>query len=174
MSNLRHRRNLFIFFKISFFSNAVLSFFVLLCFLYHRKHISDLRSAVTVLTVYNSKLQNDLNRSIDYITNEFYSASSAFASNCLVNSSSRVSSLPLQTPFSSDLRPGVSSSNSVAAVTPDLTFSGYFENNGVPYIRLRNKYYKLGDLVLGYPITAISPDVVEYRDRFYKVKDDSK
>ena len=170
MSNLRHRRNLFIFFKISFFSNVVLSFFVLLCFLYHRKHISDLHSAVTVLTVYNSKLQNDLNRSIDYITNEFYSASSSFASNCLVNSSVRVSSLPLPASFS----PSVSSSNSVSVLTPDLTFSGYFENNGTPYIRLRNKYYKLGDLVLGYPITAISPDVVEYRDRFYKVKEDSK
>lgn len=170
MSNLRHRRNLFFFFKISFYSNVVLSLFVFLAFFYHRKHISDLRSAVTVLTVYNSTLQRDLNRSIDYITNEFYSASSAFASNCLVNSSLRVPSLPLPASFSSS----VSSSNSVAVVTPDLTFSGYFENNGIPYIRLRNKYYKLGDFVLGYPITAISPDVVEYRDRFYKVKDDSK
>ena len=173
MSNLRHRRQLFIFFKISFFLNVFLSLFILAAVFYHRKHINDLRSAVTVLTVYNSTLQKDLNRSIDYITNEFYSASSAFASNCLVNSSLRVSSLPLQSSFSSDLRPCISS-NSVAVVTPDLTFSGYFENNGTPYIRLRNKYYKLGDLVLGYPITAISPDVVEYRDRFYKVKEESK
>lgn len=172
MSNLRHRRNLFIFFKISFFSNVVLSFFVLLSFLYHRQHISDLRSAVTVLTVYNSTLQRDLNRSIDYITNEFYSASSSFASNCLVNSSFRLSSaslapLPLQPSFPS-------SSNSVSVATPDLTFTRYFEANGVPYIMLRNKYYKLGDMLLGYPITAISPDVVEYRDRFYKVMEDSK
>ena len=174
MSNLRHRRSLFFFFKTSFILNVVLSLSVFVLIFYHRSYIDRLKDSITLLTVYNSSLQRDLNRSISYITNEFYSASSSFASN--VWSGVKIPSLPLNLPsggFSSSPS-NVVASTPEAPVLPDLSFSGYFEINGTPYIRLRNKYYKLGDIVLGYPITAISPDVVEYRDRFYKVKEDSQ
>lgn len=52
---------------------------------------------------------------------------------------------------------------------PPFDFWGYCEIDGVAFIRLGDKMFKKGDILLGFPIEEISPDVVQYRDNFFKV-----
>lgn len=173
MSSKIPRYSLYNFFRLSFFLNGFVSLLLVVLIFYHRSRIKTLESAVTVLTAYNSTLNHDLNKSINYITNEYFTAASSFASNVLHSASFSLSPAA----FPSSVASSLIATNGISSSVPELpsfTFSGYFENNGVPYICLRHKYYKPGDILLGYPITAISPDVVEYRDKFYKVVESAK
>lgn len=134
-------------------------------FFYLRYQRSSLISVVERQLAFNIRLSSDLAYAHDIITNRFFNAASSFVSNLV---SSSVSSLP-----SSPVAPLVpdASSSPLPVELPPVTFSGYFEIDRVPYIRVRNTSFRQGDLLLGYPIQAISPDVVQYRDKFYKVED---
>lgn len=167
MSNKLPRYSLYNFFRLSFFLNVCLSVFVFCLVLYHRSHINNLKSAITVLTAYNSTLDNDLRRSLNFITNEYFSAASSFASNILVTGSFRAA-VPSAASFPSALV----ASNAVESVQlPSLRFHTYFEVNNVPCCYLKRRVYRAGDLLLGYPITEISPDAVEYRGQFYPIEE---
>lgn len=171
MSNKLPRYSLYNFFRLSFFLNVCLSVFVICLVFYHRSHINNLKSAITVLTAYNSTLDNDFRRSINFITNEYFSAASSFASNVLFSAS--VSSSPA---FLSPPAASLGSSSPLVTNTPlpSLRFHTYFEANNVPCCYLKRRVYRAGDLLLGYPITEISPDAVEYRGQFFPIEEINK
>lgn len=167
MSNKLPRYSLYNFFRLSFFLNVCLSVFVLCLALYHRSHINNLKSAITVLTAYNSTLDYDLRRSLNFITNEYFSAASSFASNVLASGSVRAA-----VPSAASFSPASVVSNAFESVQlPSLRFHTYFEVNNVPCCYLKRRVYRAGDLLLGYPITEISPDAVEYRGQFFPIEE---
>lgn len=167
MSNKLPRYSLYNFFRLSFFLNVALSLLVLCFAIYHRSHINNLKSAITVLTAYNSTLDNDLRRSLNFITNEYFSAASSFASNVLASGS-----VPSAIPSAASFSPASLASNAVVSVQlPSLRFHTYFEVNNVPCCYLKRRVYRAGDLLLGYPITEISPDAVEYRGQFFPIEE---
>lgn len=161
MKRVSRRTRLFNYLRFCLVFNAV--FFVCLVFFFFRVKSSKSRliEIVEKQFAHNLYLSAELSRAQGFITNVYYSASVDFASNVIYNASSLVSS-PAATP-------AAGSSSPTPDELPDLSFSNYFEVDSVPYIRLRNFSYRKGDFVLGYPIEDISPDVVKYRGRFYKV-----
>jgi len=123
-----------------------------------------------ISTAYNSNLDNDLRRSLNFITNEYFSAASSFASNVLASGSVRA-----VVPFAASFSPASLASNAVESVQlPSLRFHTYFEVNNIPCCYLKRRVYRAGDLLLGYPITEISPDAVEYRGQFYPIEEIQK
>ena len=163
MSSRRSR--LFNYLRIWFFSNLALFLVLVFWFFYLRHQRSSLLDLVERQLAYNLRLSSDLDRANYVLTNLYFSAASSFASNVLVSAASKFA----------NVSPSFSSSSSVSAVSddvPPLSFSRYFEVNGVPHIRLRNQYLKRGDFVLGYPIEDISPDFVKYRGKYMKVAED--
>lgn len=157
------RSKLFNYLRFCFFTNLILFFSVLCFWFWLRSSRSELVSVVNKQLAYNLRLSSDLALANDILTNRYFNAASFFVSNIVsgVSLSSSVSnSIPLSASSSDDI--------------PPLTFSNYFEVNGVSYIRLRNQNLKRGDFVLGYPLEDISPDVVKYRGKYFKVEDISK
>lgn len=165
MSSRRSR--LFNYLRIWFFSNLVLFLVLVFWFFYLRHQRSSLLDLVERQLAYNIRLSSDLARANYVLTNGYFSAASSFASNVLVSAASKFSHV------SPSLSVGLSSPSSASSdEVPPLSFSRYFEVNGVPHIRLRNQYLKRGDFVLGYPIEDISPDFVKYRGKYMKVAED--
>lgn len=166
MSSRRSR--LFNYLRIWFFSNLVLFLVLVFWFFYLRSQRSSLLDLVERQLAYNLRLSSDLARANDVLTNGYFSAASSFASNVLVSAASKFAHV------SPSLSVGLPSSSAFASSddVPPLSFSRYFEVNGIPYIRLRNQYLKRGDFVLGYPIEDISPDFVKYRGKYMKVAED--
>lgn len=165
MSSRRSR--LFNYLRIWFFSNLFLFIVLVSWFFYLRHQRSSLLDLVERQLAYNLRLSADLARANDVLTNGYFSAASSFASNVLVSAVSKFSNV------SPSPAVGLSSpSSAVSDEVPLLSFSRYFEVNGIPYIRLRNQYLKRGDFVLGYPIEDISPDFVKYRGKYMKVAED--
>lgn len=167
MSSRRSR--LFLSLRLFFWAN-VLTFFALVgWFLYLRAQRSKLIEVVERQLAFNIRLSSDLAFANHIITNSFFSAASSFASNVLLTASNSSSAA---------LSPSSPSSNPISPAKdidlPPVAFNSYFTVDGVPYIRVRNTCFRQGDLLLGFPIQAISPDVVLYRDRFYKVDEVSK
>ena len=158
------RSKLFNYLRFCFFANLVLFLSVLSFWIWLRSSRSELVSVVNRQLAYNLKLSSDLALANDILTNRYFNAASFFVSN-IVSGVSLPSSVS-----NSVLLSSVSSPDDV----PPLTFSNYFEINGVPYIRLRNQNLKRGDFVLGYPVEDISPDVVKYRGKYFKVEEFSK
>lgn len=161
MSSRRSR--LFKTLRVWFFSNLILSFFLVSWFLYIRSDRSKLVKVVEQQLAFNIRLSSDLAFANNLLTNKYFCAASSFVSNVV----------------SSYVSPSFSNSYSVAAFPssnssevdfPPLSFHGYFEIDRVPYICIRNQRFRRGDIVLGYPIEDISPDVVKYRGKFFKVE----
>lgn len=164
MSSRRSR--LFLALRLFFWAN-VFTFFVLVgWFFYLRSQRSRLIEVVERQLAFNIRLSSDLAYANNLLTNKYFSAASSFVSNLVV---SVAPSMGLSV---------VSNSIPLSAASPDefppLTFSSYFEVDGVPHIRLRNQNLKRGDFVLGYPLEDISPDVVKYRGKYFKVEETSK
>ena len=167
MSSRRSR--LFNYLRIWFFSNLVLFLVLVSWFFYLRHQRSSLLDLVERQLAYNIRLSSDFARANYVLTNGYFSAASSFASNVLVSAASKFAH------SSSSLSVGLSSPSSPSPASdeiPSLSFSRYFEVNGIPYVRLRNQYLKRGDFVLGYPIEDISPDFVKYRGKYMKVAED--
>lgn len=160
------RSKLFLSLRLLFWSNIVLFVVLVSWFFYLRYQRSSLVEVVERQLAFNIRLCSDLSVANDMITNRFFNAASSFASNVL---SSSVAALP-----SSPSLPSSLSDSPKEIDPPPVSFNSYFTVDGVPYIRVRNTSFRQGDLLLGYPIQAISPDVVLYRDRFYKVDEVSR
>ena len=129
----------------------------------HRQR-SKLLDVVQRQFSHNIRLSADLALANDILTNRYFNAASSFVSNV-------VSSIAVtNSPSSSKSLLALSASLSVDPEDiPPLSFSHYFEIDGIAYIRLRNQNLKKGDFVLGYPVEDISPDVVKYRGKYFKV-----
>ena len=164
------RSQLFTSLRLFFWADVVLFVVLVSWFVYLRYQRSKLLDVVERQLAFNLRLSSDLAYANDILTNKYFNVASDFVSNIVCNV------------VSSSLSPSFFSAASVAPVSgssddqkdidlPPLTFSNYFEVNGVSYIRLRNMNLKRGDFVLGYPIEDISPDVVQYRGKFFKVED---
>ena len=157
------RSQLFTSLRLLFWADVVLFVVLVSWFVYLRYQRSKLLEVVERQLAFNLRLSSDLAYANDIITNRYFNVASEFVSNivCHVVSPS----------ISSSTAAVVSGSVSDQKDTelPPLSFSNYFEVNGVSYIRLRNMNLKRGDFVLGYPIEDISPDVVQYRGKFFKV-----
>lgn len=164
MSSRRSR--LFLALRLFFWAN-VFTFFVLVgWFFYLRSQRSRLIEVVERQLAFNILLSSDLAYANNLLTNKYFSAASSFVSNLVVSVAPSIglpvvsNSIPLSAASSDDL--------------PPLTFRSYFEVDGVPHIRLRNQNLKRGDFVLGFPLEDISPDVVKYRGKYFKVEETSK
>lgn len=157
------RSQLFTSLRLFFWADVFLFLVLVSWFVYLRYQRSKLLEVVERQLAFNIRLSSDLSYANDLITNKYFNAASEFVSNvvCNVVSPSLSSSAPSAV--------SVSVSDQKDIDLPPLTFSNYFEVNGVSYIRLRNMNLKRGDFVLGYPIEDISPDVVQYRGKFFKV-----
>lgn len=163
------RSILFNYLRICFFANFVCFVLVVSFFFWQLHRRSSLESLVRRQFNHNVMVVSALCQANDILTNTYFRAASSFASNVLVNASAFCSS----NVSSSVSAAGVSSSGvSSSDLLPDLSFHGFFLVDGIPYISIRNQRYKRGDFVLGYPIEDISPDVVKYRGKFYKVTED--
>lgn len=162
------RSKLFNYLRLLFFSNLALSFFVFGFWFYTRSKSSDYKQTISNLSAINIRLSADLRLAHNILTNRFFNYASAFASNVVVSSRS---TLPqsLQSLPALDSNPLPSRNNKSDVELPPIEFVGYFEIDGRPFIKVRNKIFAQGDYLLGYPIQQISPDVVQYRDKFFKV-----
>lgn len=167
MSSRRSR--LFLSLRLFFWAN-VITFAVLVgWFFYLRSQRSRLIEVVERQLAFNLRLSSDLAYANDIITNRFFSAASSFASNVLLTASNSSAATVSPSSLSGNL-PSMAKDSEL----PPVQFNSYFTVNDIPYIRVRNTSFRQGDLLLGYPIQAISPDVVIYRDKFYKVDEVSK
>lgn len=166
------RSKLFNYLRVFFFCDLFLFFAVVSFWFWFRSDRSRLLDTVERQLALNLVLSSDLSTAYNYISNVYLRASLAFSSNVF----SRATSLASSSVSSFPSPPSSSSASSANPSQPDLppvSFRHYFEADGVPYIRVRNTSFRQGDLLLGYPIQAISPDVVMYRDKFFKVEEDS-
>lgn len=160
------RSKLFLSLRLFFWSNLALFVVLVFWFFYLRLQRSSLVEVVERQLAFNIRLCSELSVANDMITNRFFNAASSFASNVLFSSSSVLPASP------SPSSPLPDSPKEIEL--PPVAFNSYFTVDGVPYIRVRNTCFRQGDLLLGFPIQAISPDVVQYRDKFYKVDEVSK
>lgn len=171
MSTPRLKFNLYLIFKISFFLNLVVASSFTYFSFSSRSRIKTLEDSCRRLSVLNIDLLSKLSYSVDFITNDIFSVSSSFATNVL-SSAYLISHSTSSFSSASNSVSSASSSVEKPPQLPPLVFSGFFEVDDVPYIHVRNKVYKEGDLLLGHPVQLISPDVVQYRDSFFKVSSD--
>lgn len=166
------RSKLFNYLRVFFFCDLLLFLVVVFFWIWIRRDRSRLLDTVERQLAINLVLSSDLSNAYNYISNVFFKVSLNFSSN-VVSRYSQISSLTNSFPSTSFLP----SSSSIASISdsamdlPPVHFRHYFEVDGVPYIRVRNSSFRQGDYLLGYPIQAISPDVVQYRDKFYQVED---
>lgn len=170
MSSTSRRSQLFRYLRLSFFLNLILFFSVVSFWFYTRWQRSKIVEVSERLFAHNLSLAANLSLAQDIITNHVFAYSRSFASNVWSSAYGYVvSNSVLSSASSLSLDSSSSSLPSFEIDLPPLDFSGYFEIDGIPYIRLRNSFYKKGDFILGYPIEDISPDVVQYRGKFFKV-----
>lgn len=158
------RKSLYNSFRVSFAVNLLVFLSFVFAVFYYKKRVNILESSLARLMVDNSRLSLEVERSIYSMTNTFSLAAASFVSNSLSRSVLPSSS---SSPFS---RSDVVSRSSDELKLPPFDFWGYCEADGVSFIRLGNKLFKSGDLLLGYPLQDITPDVVQYRDNFFKVR----
>lgn len=166
------RSRLFKYLRFWFFSNLVLFVVLVSWFVYLRVQRSRLLDVVERQLAYNLKLSADLALANDILTNRYFSVASDFASNVLSSAASMINHE--SSSVSSSVSSSLSSPSSPVDDLPPLAFSHYFEVDNIPYIKIRNSSYRRGDIVLGYPIEDISPDVVKYRGKFFKVDQNEK
>lgn len=164
MSSRRSR--LFQALRLFFWADVALFLVLVAWFFYLRYQRNNIIEVVERQLAFNIRLSSDLAYANNLLTNKYFSAASSFVSNLVVSVAPSMG-LPV---VSNSVSLSVASSDDL----PPLTFSNYFEVDGVPYIRLRNQNLKRGDFVLGYPLEDISPDVVKYRGKYFKVEDISK
>lgn len=175
MSRSESRRSrLFKFLRCCFFCNVLLFFAVVGFFFYVRSQRSRLVELSEKLFAHNLALSVELSSSRDFITNRVYRSSYEFASNVWLAASAYVVSNSV---VSSSVSLNSSSSSAAAGLPsdiPSLSFHSFFSVNDVPYVYLGSRVYKVGDVVLGYPIEDICPDFVKYRGSFIKVLSNEK
>lgn len=167
-----YRSKLFKVLRLFFFTNLAFSLSLLVVAFYQRRRVSTLEDSVRFLARVNVSLQNSFEHSLHILTNDYFNVSSSFVSNLVSSSSSLLSS---SAPFSPSA-PSVKSfdSSQEKAELPPFDFHSYGECDGRPFIMLGRKTYFEGDTVLGFPIQFISPSVVVYREKYYKVGDIEK
>lgn len=162
--NSRFRQRLFVTLRLGVVVNIVCSLLFFASVLYNRSRVRGLEDSVIALSLRNSDLSSRLELALFTLTNDYFRVAGAF----VASYTSRVDRI--SSPAPSILAPSAPSLPSSDDIPP-LTFSNYFEVDGVSYIRLRNQNLKRGDLVLGYPLEDISPDVVKYRGKYFKVEE---
>lgn len=161
--NSRFRSRLFKSLRAGVVLNCICSCLFVCAILFHRSSISSLRSSLDSERLRNADLVTRLNIALKAITNDVFAAAGAFVQSYSTNL--YLLSSPAPSRF-----PGFAGVSNVVDELPPISFSGFFEVDGCPYIRVRNKYFGEGDLLLGHPVQLISPDVVKYRNKFYKVE----
>lgn len=168
--NVRNlKSSLFKSLRLFFWSNVAFALVFSCCLFYYRSRVKSLENSVRFLAASSVALLSSYSSSVDFLTNQYFRASSAFASNVLVTAFGSSTNSASSSPFLPVVIDDPPSADSLP-----IQFNGYFEINGHSYIRVRSKYYKVGDMLLGFPIVSISPDVVEYRGRYWKVDQDSE
>lgn len=164
--NSRFRSRLFKSLRFGVVLNCICSALFIASIIYNRSSVSLLRHSLDIERLRNADLVTRLNIAIRTITNDVFIAAGAFA--CSVTNNINQLSLPAPSKIAvSAASPSPSPDRDQNF--PPLDFHHYMEIDGVPYIYLGRKYYREGDMLLGYPVQLISPDVVQYRDKFYKV-----
>ena len=164
--NSRFRQRLFLTLRFGVVLNiAVAVLFVCAC-LYNRSRIHGLEDSVIALSLRNADLSSRLELALFTLTNDYFRAAGAF----VVSYTSRVDRLSSLSPL------GLAGSLPAATNTPlpSLRFHTYFEVDNVPCCYLKRRVYRAGDVLLGYPITEISPDAVEYRGQFFPIEEFTK
>lgn len=164
--NSRFRSRLFKSLRFGVVLNCICAALFVASIIYNRSSVSLLRRSLDAERLRNADLVTRLNIAIRTITNDVFVAAGAFA--CSVTNNINQLSPPATSKFAVSAA-SPSSSFDRDRDLPPLDFHHYMEIDGVPYIYLGRKYYREGDMLLGYPVQLISPDVVQYRDKFYKV-----
>lgn len=165
--NSRFRQRLFVTLRLGVVVNIVCSLLFFASVLYNRSRVRGLEDSVIALSLRNSDLSSRLELALFTLTNDYFRAAGAF----VASHTSRVDRI--SSPAPSILAPSAASLPSSEDLPP-LAFSHYFEIDNIPYIKIRNSSYRRGDFVLGFPIEDISPDVVKYRGKYFKVEEISK
>lgn len=165
--NSRFRQRLFVTLRLGVLVNIVCSLLFFASVLYNRSRVRGLEDSVIALSLRNSDLSSRLELALFTLTNDYFRAAGAF----VASYTSRVDRISSPAP-SILASPGSFSPSSEDL--PPLAFSHYFEVDNIPHIKIRNSSYRRGDIVLGYPIEDISPDVVKYRGKFFKVDQNEK
>lgn len=165
--NSRFRQRLFVTLRLGVVVNIVCSLLFFASVLYNRSRVRGLEDSVIALSLRNSDLSSRLELALFTLTNDYFRAAGAF----VASYTSRIDRI--SSPVPSILSPSAASLPSSEDLPP-LAFSHYFEIDDIPYIKIRNSSYRRGDLVLGFPIEDISPDVVKYRGKYFKVEEISK
>lgn len=165
--NSRFRQRLFVTLRLGVVVNIFCSLLFFASVLYNRSRVRGLEDSVIALSLRNSDLSSRLELALFTLTNDYFRAAGAF----VASHTSRIDRI--SSPAPSILAPSALSLPSSEDLPP-LAFSHYFEIDNVPYIKIRNSSYRRGDLVLGFPIEDISPDVVKYRGKYFKVEEISK
>ena len=169
--NSRFRQRLFVTLRLGVLVNIVVALLFFASVLYNRSRVRGLEDSVIALSLRNSDLSSRLELALFTLTNDYFRAAGAFVASYTSRVDSTFSNLARSsTLFSPADSPSLSPSDDL----PPLAFSHYFEVDNIPYIKIRNSSYRRGDIVLGYPIEDISPDVVKYRGKFFKVDQNEK
>lgn len=165
--NSRFRQRLFVTLRLGVLVNIVVAILFFASVLYNRSRVRGLEDSVIALSLRNSDLSSRLELALFTLTNDYFRAAGAF----VASYTSRVDRI-------SSPAPSILASSSAFPPSsedlPPLSFSHYMEIDNIPYIHLRNRHYRCGDIVLGYPIEDISPDVVKYRGKYFKVDHNEK
>lgn len=161
--NSRFRQKLFLSLRVGVILNIAVAILYTVVSVYQRSRVRSLEDSVIALSLRNADLTSRLALALHTLTNDYFRAAGAF----VASYTSRVDRVSPPAPFNL----AGSSASSTNSPLPSLRFHTYFEVNNVPCCYLKRRVYRAGDLLLGYPITEISPDAVEYRGQFYPIEE---
>lgn len=161
--NSRFRQKLFLSLRVGVILNIAVALLYSVASFYQRSRVRSLEDSVIALSLRNADLTSRLALALHTLTNDYFRAAGAF----VASYTSRVDRV---LPLSPSILAG-SATSSTNSPLPSLRFHTYFEVDDVPCCYLKRRVYRAGDLLLGYPITEISPDAVEYRGQFYPIEE---
>lgn len=161
--NSRFRQKLFLSLRVGVILNIAVALLYSVASLYQRSRVRSLEDSVIALSLRNADLTSRLALALHTLTNDYFRAAGAF----VASYTSRVDRV---LPLSPSISAG-SVASSTNSPLPSLRFHTYFEVNNVPCCYLKRRIYRAGDILLGYPITEISPDAVEYRGQFFPIEE---
>lgn len=161
--NSRFRQKLFLSLRVGVILNIAVALLYTVASVYQRSRVRSLEDSVIALSLRNADLTSRLTLALHTLTNDYFRAAGAFVA-------SYTSSVDRVSPSAPSILAG-SASLSTNTPLPSLRFHTYFEVNNVPCCYLKRRVYRAGDILLGYPITEISPDAVEYRGQFYPIEE---
>lgn len=164
--NSRFRQKLFLSLRVGVILNIAVALLYSVASVYQRSRVRSLEDSVIALSLRNADLTSRLALALHTLTNDYFRAAGAF----VASYTSRVDRV---SPPAPSILAG-SAASSTNSPLPSLRFHTYFEVNNVPCCYLKRRVYRAGDLLLGYPITEISPEAVEYRGHFFPIEENQK